>query len=130
MNPSDLLVGLVEVVGRGLAREVNRDGVLTSRDVKDGRRFGEQGRVLGEVGNSKSGRHDDETERLPRERERQSSATAATNSSLETHLDPFLALLPHLFPQPCHTTQYTNQHIRVDTTFVRLIDNNHRVLVE
>jgi hypothetical protein len=64
VDAGDLLVGLLKVVMVGLAREVESDRMLTSGDVKDGRRSREEGRVGGEVGDSKSGRHDDEAERL------------------------------------------------------------------
>jgi len=38
--------------------------MLTSGNVKDGRRIGEESWVLGEIGNSESSRHDDESKRL------------------------------------------------------------------
>lgn len=95
MDAGDLLVCLGEVVVRGLAGEVDRDGMLTSGDVENGRRSGEEGGIGGEVGNSEGGRHDDEAEGL---REEQVSFEICRCRRETTDLCALFAILPLRLP--------------------------------
>jgi hypothetical protein len=128
VDASDLLVGLSEVVVRGAAGEVDCDRMLTSGDVKDGRRSREEGRVGGEIGNSESSGHDDEAKRL--RKGRVSAESERRRRRKGAYLDALLARLPLRFPQLRNSTQDTDEHVGVDTTLVCLVDDDDTVLGE
>lgn len=47
-----------------------------------------------------------------------------------THFNSFFLLLPHLLPEPNDSTQHSNQNISIHTPLMRLVDNDHRILVQ
>ena len=124
MDLRNLLVGFAEIVGFRFAREMQSDRVLSGSNIDDLRRSRKQVLVAEKVGQTQSRRHDDQSKRL-----RRISSSQIVRSRV-AHLDVSLFLPPHLFSQPYNPTENTKQDIRVDGTFVCLINTQHAVLAE